>query len=56
MMSATIDEDERRPVVRQWLRTAELQGERRYENRINNRILFICYLVMTDNFELIQGQ
>ena len=36
-MSATIDnnEDERRPVVRQWLNTAELQGEPRYENRIN---------------------
>ena len=28
--------DERRPAVRQWLRIAELQGEHRYENRINN--------------------
>ena len=28
--------DERRPVIRQWLRTSKLQGERRYENRINN--------------------
>ena len=38
MMSATIDDDDGRtaPCSTAMVSTAELQGERRYENRINN--------------------
>ena len=46
MMSATIDDDvdgRTVPVVRQWLRTAELQGERRYENRIDNILSLLFF-------------